>query len=391
MERRRFFQLFSGIAVSTLPGVREAFAAPRRIGIVGGGILGSSLAYHLARRGAEVTLFEKSRPAAGATQNSFAWVNATFQKRPLHYHHLSRMSALAYRHLERELGGDLEVQWGGSLEWYGVSDRARWLRRQVVEKEAWGYPTRLIDVEEFQKLEPNVEPGDVLAASYTEQEGSIDPVKTTEALLAHAKAQGAHIEYPCEVTGIDLKWGRLKGVQTTAGSFDLDVLVVAAGVDTPKLGSMVGIDVPLVESPGFLAHTKPADRIIGLVVLSPGAHMKQKLDGRLVAGMGFGSAPITERSDAEGEKVLASGAQFLPKLRQLELERVTLGYRPLPRDGFPVIGFPKGVPDVYFTVMHSGVTLCPIVGRLASLEILEGVDVELLKNYRYDRFEKKRR
>lgn len=117
--------------------------------------------------------------------------------------------------------------------------------------------------------------------------------------------------------------------------------------------------------------------------------MKQERDGRLVAGMGF-TAPSREATDEQGEKVLASGKKYLPALGNLELERVTLGYRPLPRDGLPVIGFSEGVPDVYLTVMHTGVTLAPIVGRFASLEILDGVEVELLNNYRYARFEKKR-
>ncbi len=390
MERRKFFQLFSGVAVSALPGIRQAAAAARRVGVIGGGILGGSLAYHLARRGAAVTVFEKTKPAAGATANSFAWINATFSKRPHHYHHLNRLGALGYRHLERELGGDLQVQWGGSLEWYGVPERARWLRQQVASKQAWGYPARLLDLAEFEKLESGVEPGEVLAASYSEQEGSVDPVHAAEVLLDHAKAQGAEILYPCEVTGLDLKWGRLRGVATTQGDFELDVLVIAAGVDTPKLAAMAGLKVPLVESPGVLAHTKPAERLIHRVVLSPGAHMKQKLDGRLVAGMGFGSAPVTEATEAEGEKVLASGKTYLPGIGKLELERVTLGYRPLPRDGFPVIGFSEGVPDVYLSVMHSGVTLSPVVGRLAALEILDGIEVELLDRYRYGRFEKKR-
>ena len=388
LDRRRFFRLFSGLAVAALPGARQVLAAqaPRRIGIVGGGILGSSIAYHLARRGADVTLFEKSKPAAGATQNSFAWINASSSKRPFHYHHLSRLGGLGYRHLERELGGDLKVQWGGSLDWTADPGRARGIRERVAQSQRWGYPARLIDEEEFQKLEPNVRPGPVSAAYFSEEEGSIDPVRTTKVLLEHAKAEGARVEYPCEVREIDLRWGRLRGVKTTQGDFELDVLVVAAGVDTPKLAAMAGLNVPLVGSRGVLAHTKPSARLIERVVLSPGAHMKQKLDGRLVAGMGFGAAPVKEASDEEGEKILASGKTYLPALEKLELERVTLGFRPLPKDGHPILGFPEGAPEVYLAVMHSGVTLCPVVGRLASIEILDRVDVELLKHYRYERF-----
>jgi glycine/D-amino acid oxidase-like deaminating enzyme len=390
MDRRRFFRIFSGVAVGALPGARQAFAGPRRIGVVGGGIVGASIAYHLARRGAEVTLFEKTKPASGATANSFAWINATFSKKPHHYFHLNRLGALGYRHLERELGGDLEVQWGGSLEWYHEADRARWLRKEVASHQRWGYPTRLIEVEEFRKLEKDVEPGDVAAASWSEEEGSLDPVRATEVLVDHARRQGARVVFPCEVTAIEQKWGRLTGVRTTEGDFELDVVVVAAGVDTAKLGAMVGVDVPLVESPGVLAHTRPAERLVDRVVLSPGAHVKQKLDGRIVAGMGFGATPSILGTEEEGQRVLEAGRNYIPGLAKLSLENVTLGFRPLPKDGYPLIGFPEGAPGVYLAVMHSGVTLSPIVGKLAALEILDGVEVELLASYRHSRFDSKR-
>ncbi len=390
MDRRRFFQIFSGMAVAALPGARAALTAPRRIGVVGGGIMGASIAYHLARRGAEVILFERMKPASGATANSFAWINATFSKKPHHYFHLNRLGALGYRHLERELGGDLEVQWGGSLEWYHEPDRARWLRQEVASHQRWGYPTRLVEVDEFRKLEKNVEPGEVAAASWSEDEGSLDPVRAAEVLIDHAQREGARVIFPCEVTAIDQKWGRLTGVRTTAGDHELDVVVLAAGVDTAKLAAMAGVEVPLVESPGVLAHTKPGERIVDRVVLSPGAHVKQKLDGRLVAGMGFGSAPSKLPTEEEGERVLEAGRRYLPALAKLSLERVTLGFRPLPKDGYPVIGFPEGASGIYLAVMHSGVTLCPIVGRLAAIEILDGVEVELLASYRHARFDSKR-
>ena len=106
--------------------------------------------------------------------------------------------------------------------------------------------------------------------------------------------------------------------------------------------------------------------------------------------MGFGAAPSKLATEEEGQRVLEAGRAYLPGLAKLSLEKVTLGFRPLPKDGYPVIGFPEGAPGVYLAVMHSGVTLSPIVGKLAALEILDGVEVELLSSYRHSRFDSKR-
>ena len=70
------------------------------------------------------------------------------------------------------------------------------------------------------------------------------------------------------------------------------------------------------------------------------------------------------------------------------VESVTLGYRVLPVDGFPIVGFPERRPNLYIAAMHSGMTMCPIIGQLAAMEILDGVTVDLLASYRLSRFTK---
>jgi glycine/D-amino acid oxidase-like deaminating enzyme len=149
---------------------------------------------------------------------------------------------------------------------------------------------------------------------------------------------------------------------------------------------MAGVQVPLKPSPGVLVHTVPQQPVLGRVVLSPIAHMKQKPDGRIVTGSGFGGTPATDTSPETGQRFLAHAAEVLPLFGSMRVERVTLGWRPLPKDEFPVVGFPKGRRDVYITVMHSGMTLSPLIAKLAAAEILDGVEVDMLSPYRLERF-----
>lgn len=386
MHRRTVLQLFAGLAVAVRTQAQPVMRPSGRIVIAGGGILGASLAYQLARRGAPVTLIEKQQPATGATAASFAWINATYSKRPWPYFQLNRLGMEAWRHLDHDLAGELGVTWGGSIEWHADPKRAAAFRTAVKQHQAWGYPTEIVDKARLKSLEGHVDAGDVAVAGQATAEGHVDPVRATEALLARATALGARVEYPCELAGLDRPQGRLRAVRTTKGDIEANALIVACGTDTSKVAAMAGLTVPLKSSPGVLVHTAPLARAIDRVVLAPAAHMKQKPDGRVVTGVGFGGTPTTDSSREGGARFLQTAASVLPELAKASLEKVTLGWRPLPKDEFPIIGFAPGLSDIYITVMHSGVTLSPLVGRLAAVEILDGVSAEVLEPYRLARF-----
>ncbi len=385
MDRRHFVKLFGGLTLAGLPGVR-LWGQAHRIGVVGGGIIGASIAYHLVKRGADVTLFEKEKPAAGATGNSFAWINAGFSKRPWAYYYLNRLGIESYRRLQDDLGGDLQVQWGGSLQWHDDPDRAQRLRAQVRSHQEWGYPIHLVDEAEFGRLSSNLTPGEVLAAAHGSGEGTVDPVHVVDVLLAKAQALGLKVEAPSEVTGLDIRWGRLRGVRTSTVDAELDVLVIAAGVDTPRLAAMAGLEVPLKDSPGILAHSTPQPRHLGRLALAPRGHLKQNPDGRIVTGATFSGTPEMKPSREQGERLLENAARYLPQAKGAELEKVTLGWRVLPEDDHPIVGFDDGSPDIYLAAMHSGVTMAPLMGRLISHEVLDGTQIEMLQPFRLARF-----
>lgn len=290
-----------------------------------------------------------------------------------------------WRRLEAELDS-LEVRWGGSLQYWEDPERARRLTEQLARHQRWGYPAHPVDAAEFARLEPGLDPeGPVLAAAFSSAEGTVDPVGANRALLSAAEAAGAKV-VTAEVERLDLRFGSLRGVRTTEGDRPLDLLVLAAGVEAPRLAAQAGVALPLVESPGILAHSAPADRMMERIVLAPEVHVRQ-VAGRVSAGVGFAGAGSKDTSREMGERILETVTRVLPATKALALEEVTLGYRVLPKDGHPVLGFHPGAPGLYLASMHSGITLAPVVGRFAATEILDDVAVSLLADYRPTRFE----
>jgi glycine/D-amino acid oxidase-like deaminating enzyme len=349
--------------------------------IIGAGIIGASVAYHLAKRGARVTIVEAHHPAAGASGKSFGWLNATFSKRPRSYFDFSMLGIDGWHRLERELPGDLQVQWGGSVAWFPPGPEAEQLQSDVLHHQQWGYAVRLLDEAEVRRLLPHVSTGPVGVACHAEPEGAVDPIQAVSVLLEKARQFGGDIRYPCQVTRFD------RAVHTSQGAIDADTIVLACGVSSPQLAQLAGVNVPLKDAPGILVHTTPQSPLIDPIVQAPGVHFRQKLDGRIVAGgqivAGAGTA---ETHLVDSDEIYRQAARFLPALAGADIEKVTEGYRVMPADEYPIIGYAEKCPNLYVAATHSGVTLAPVIGKLAAIEILDGVQQPQLAPYRPARF-----
>jgi glycine/D-amino acid oxidase-like deaminating enzyme len=353
-------------------------SAPRIV-VVGAGIVGASIAYHLARRGAAVTVLDRGRPAGEATEKSFAWINATYGN-PEPYFRLRFLSMQEYRRLEDELRGTLGVVWRGCLIWdladHELEDFAR-------RHAAWGYDVRLVGRAEIAALEPNLI-GPPARAAHAAGDGTLEPAAATRALLAAAEELGAAIRLDTEVVDLTTAAGGVR-IETGADAIDADFGVLAAGVGTVGLCARLGFELPMQPTPGLLVHSKPVGPLLRHAIEAPGLHMKQER-GRIVAGEDFGGGAAPNDLDAEGQRLISLVKQHVRGADDLVMERVTVGMRPMPEDGMPVVGFAPDVPGVYLATMHSGITLAPVVGRFAAMEILDGARIELLAPYRPERF-----
>src|SRR5262249_47398123 len=148
--------------------------------VVGAGIIGGSIAWHLARAGAAVTIVEAGEAGGVATPASFAWINASWGN-PQSYFHLRTRSMAEWSRLSGEAPG-IALGWTGGLCWDPPADQ---LRAYAAEHGAWGYGIRLVDLAEAKRIEPKLaEPPEL--AVHVAAEGAVEPAAAAQALVADA-------------------------------------------------------------------------------------------------------------------------------------------------------------------------------------------------------------
>lgn len=375
-------RLLSSTAMPSTPSLRVI--------IIGAGIIGATLAYHLSRRTRiSVTVLERDVPGTGASGHSFAWVNA-FGKDPGHYHALNRRSLDMWYRLAHQWDTDLGLHFGGEMRWENQPEAAERLKQRVQQLQNWGYPCRLITRAEMMALEPHLSPGTVLAAAFSEADLHVETDIFIDACLRHA------VVHPqTTVTGFVKRRGRITAVRTADAEFPCDVAVLASGVQTTELASLADVHIPQQRSPGIVMKTTPCAEVLHNVAVlhaPPNGenrqhlHLRQLADGSLRIGQGTQEGINRDASQQHADALLARAKVYLPQIGDAEAIPTPVGYRPMPLDGFPVIGFTSAVPNLYITLMHSGVTLAPLVGEMATLEIADGARVDLFSPYRPERF-----
>ncbi|TRD10092.1 FAD-binding oxidoreductase [Erythrobacter insulae] len=387
----------AGTLVSACSG-SNAGSGPR-IAVIGAGIVGASIAYHLAKGGAQVTILDRHDAATRASRGTFAWLNATWAKQPRHYHRLNQLGLARWQELEKELG--IPVKWGGSIEWFGDADRQDLLARQIAEQVAWGEPAAMIGPERLGELEPKVNFAGVRTAAFSPNDGAVDPVLATRSMIDAAAKLGAVIKTNCAVLSAATSREGASILQTDCGDLEVDAYVLATGADPDAAQALANMDLPQRSTPGVIVVTKPADPLLDRILVAPGVHIHQRLDGRIVLGEQDGApqnnahaARLADRpnrfpnADFAGQhssRIMAIAEQFVPGISRTEIEDVYIGWRPLPLDGHPVMGFAPDRPNAYIAIAHSGVSLAPILGKLAAQEILGQSSSDLLADYRPDR------
>ncbi|MGH2466886.1 MAG: GcvT family protein [Candidatus Limnocylindrales bacterium] len=224
--------------------------------VIGGGVGGTSVAYHLAELGwRDIVLLDRAGLTSGSTFHS-AWLVGQLRSTTT----LTRMmmyGTALYRRLTAETGVDVSWHEVGSLRLASSRPRFEELQRQVGWARTFGLPLELLTTEEAQARFPLVDPTGVLGAAFLPTDGWLDPSNLALALAAGARARGARILTEHRVTGLRLERGRVRGVLTDRGEFVADVVVNAAGMCGPEIGRLAGVTVPIIPMAHQYLLTKP--------------------------------------------------------------------------------------------------------------------------------------
>ena len=324
----------------------------KSVSIIGGGIIGTTLAASLARAGADVTVFDAGD--VKVSDGSLAWLNASSTLTP-HYAGLRAASMRLWHDLAQEQG--CPVRFNGALMW-GLDVKAEFASVEVMAGVGWN--TKLVNDKDMGAIAPELNAPQT--ALWSPDEGFADPLLITEWMRARAETLGAKFQNR-RVDDVD---------QVDSGH-----VVVCAGNGSTDL--LPGL--PLRRSPGIVMRTNPVPPVVPCVMASPKLDFWQGSDGRIVMSSSLSKTP--ERADGlMAEDALEELKRLFPGL-SAEVEDVVRRDRPIPKDGFPLLGHWQD--RTWVAAMHSGMTLAPVVAAALTAELLDLPRRHDISRYRPDR------
>ncbi|TML73190.1 MAG: FAD-binding oxidoreductase [Actinobacteria bacterium] len=362
--------------------------------VVGGGITGTSIAFHLAEAGVEVCLLERSELASGSTSRAAGGIRAQFSD-PLNIL-LGLRSLEAFARFGERPGAEIDLDQVGYLFLLDRPEDVPVFERSVALQNELGLPSRVMTVEDAGQLSPLAGLEGVLAATFCPLDGTANPEAVVQGYAGGARRHGATVVTGCAVTGVELDADEIRALRTEQGPIETGTLVCAAGVWSPELARMAGFDLPVEPVFREVGFTGPAElpECFPLTVdFSTGLYFHREGPG-LLFGMadpdqppGF-DAPAPEPGWLE--KVVEVAERRLPRLLDMGVAGGWRGYYDMSPDHNALVGEAPGIARFLYATGFSGHGFLqgPAIGEIVRDLVLERepfVDVSPLTVERFER------
>lgn len=370
-------------------------ALPARAGVVviGGGIVGASIAFHLAEAGIDdIVLVERSAIACGSSGKPIGGVRAQFSD-ALNIQ-LAARSLAAYDRFARSPGADIELDKVGYLFLLRTPRDVERFERSVAIQNEHGIPTRLLSPAEAHALCPPLDPDAFLAAAFSPSDGHARPAVAADAYVSAARRHGARVVTHCDVSDVEVRAGEIAAVHTSRGSVRASIVVCAAGPWSGEIGAMAGVELdvrPIRRQIAFSEPLAPAAPRLPFTIDYDSTFYFHNAGDRVLLGMsdpaqapGFGRDYTEEWLPA----LRRSAARCAPSLADVPVSHGWAGLYELTPDANALIGESRSVGRFLYATGFSGHGFChaPAAGEVIR-DLVRGarpfVDVTPLRAERF--------
>ncbi|AOY77862.1 NAD(P)/FAD-dependent oxidoreductase [Clostridium formicaceticum] len=381
--------------------------------VIGAGAIGSSIAYHLTKKGYDVALVERGDIANGTSSRCDA-VALICDKKPGIDTKMGYESIQVFKELAKTFSYDFEFKQPGSLYVCETEQELEVAKEYVAQQQADGYDMRMVDNYEMQEMEPYLAK-DLLGGIWTTPDSSMSPYKLCYAFVEEGKKLGLKVFHHHTVMDIKLdEKGAVENVVTDKGEFKTKRVVNCGGAWASELGNMVGIDIPITPRKGIVLISEKSFKVVNQKVHEFGYMLSKFEDinfkrnvSKLVErhNVAFNIEPTRDNNfllggnrenkgfdiSTELEVMMAvaeRGMRFFPILKEINCIRAYSGVRPYCADHLPIVSEVDEVPGYYIAAGHEGdgISLSGITGRMMT-QIISGektdFDIEKLKFSRY--------
>ena len=361
--------------------------------IVGGGVLGLSLAYQLTLRGVrDVVVLERSYLNSGASGRNGGGVRAQWSTPTMV--RLGLRSLQLFRTFAGETGVNVWFRRGGYLFLAPDGSQVARLERNLAIQRAQGMRTRILGREQACEVVPELDPSRFVAASWNPDDGVVFPWPFMWGYAAAAQARGAIVRTFSPVTGIEVSGGLVRAVRTAGGRVRCDTLVNACGAWSPEVARLAGVSLPNRPTRHEILVSGPLKPWLGplVSVLGTGLYVSQSQRGEIVGGMGDPEEPAgivtgsTLRFLARFSRVLTD---HLPATAGIPVMRQWAGNYDVTPDNNPILGAagPANFLQLSGFVGH-GFMMAPAVGELMAEWMTGREKDEIFDRFTVDRFER---
>jgi sarcosine oxidase subunit beta len=358
--------------------------------IIGGGIIGLSTAYYLARLGVDVCLLERIHIAAGSTGRCAGGIGQSHREEP--DLPVARFAVQQWLALAEEMDVDIEYRQHNNLRLAMNEKHMADLLAMVEREQRGGLEVRFIDRQEVRERVPCV--ADLyLGAGLSPTDGSAKPYLACFALARAAARLGVRIYQPREATGLQVSQGKIRGVQTDAGALAARAVLIAAGAWSAGLGRLAGVDIPAVNMRSHLLVTERLPHFLDPFLSTDiYGYFRQTPAGNLL--IGYPARPMSTPDMSVTHAAVSIAARravtIIPRLQQAAMLRGFTGYTVWTPDYLPLVGPVRQVEGLYMAAAFCGLgfAIGPGIGRLMAELIATGQTSLPIDMYSLERFTK---